>query len=74
MAVVVDETPLLTEVLEPVPGRQVLITAYACQALSSVDPVASHEHVAVRLFADDEIDDLANLPQLYKDAIALSGR
>ncbi len=74
VTVAVHASPLLTEVVAPVPGRQVLIVAYACRPLTDSEPVASHEHVAVGLFTDDEVDQLDNLPQLYKNAIALSAR
>ncbi|MFI1189745.1 NUDIX domain-containing protein [Streptomyces californicus] len=67
----VQAGPLIdTWVYEPLPGRRVLMVTYACVVLTPYrEPVVSHEHSRVGLFAEEEVADL-NMPAGYKRSIA----
>ncbi|MEU5162200.1 NUDIX hydrolase [Streptomyces sp. NPDC020875] len=57
-------------IYEPIPGRRVLIVTYGCTVLPpDQEPVLSHEHKQIGLFAPDEVPHLT-MPQGYKEAIA----
>jgi 8-oxo-dGTP pyrophosphatase MutT (NUDIX family) len=59
---------------EPVPGRHVLVIAYACEIVGTWPERLWHsdEHLGVRSVALDELDDIV-LPQGYRDALELAG-
>ncbi|MFD8666242.1 NUDIX domain-containing protein [Streptomyces microflavus] len=69
----VEAGPVLDAwVYEPLPGRQVLIVTFACVVLTpDREPVVSHEHSRVGLFAEEEVADL-NMPAGYKRSIAVA--
>lgn len=58
---------------EVVPGRVVLIAAFACRLLEEREPVVSEEHTAVAWWPLGSLDDLP-LPTVYRDFIALGAR
>jgi 8-oxo-dGTP pyrophosphatase MutT (NUDIX family) len=62
---------ILTEVLEVIPGKFVLIIAYHCllPAQSTIFRI-SEEHKEVRLFAVTELGQIA-IPELYVKAVLL---
>lgn len=64
--------PLGVRLLEVVPGRSVLIAAYACAEVGSREPVASEEHEELRWQPLAGLEELA-MPQPYRDLIALGG-
>lgn len=49
-------------------GRHVFIVTYGCYPVSDVDPVLSHEHKEIGLFARAEVDGL-RMPDGYKRSI-----
>ncbi len=53
------------------PGRHVFVVAYGCYltGAGSVDPVLSHEHSKIDLFAEHEVPELV-MPTEYKRVIA----
>lgn len=53
------------------PGRHVFVVAYGCypNGLGSVDPVLSHEHSKIELFAEHDVPELV-MPTDYKRVIA----
>lgn len=57
---------------EPIPGRDVLLIAYSCEIVGAWPDRLWHsdEHLGVRLFPIDGLDDIA-LPQGYRDALQL---
>lgn len=57
---------------EPVPGRHVLLIAYACEIVGTWPERLWHsdEHLGVRLFATDALDGIS-LPVGYRDALRL---
>lgn len=57
---------------EPIPGRQVLLIAYACSIVGTWPEHLWHsdEHLGVKAFQLDELDAI-DLPQGYRDALAL---
>ncbi len=71
ISVEVAERPLLAQNFEVIPGQWVLIVAYSCTPVGSATITTSHEHTAIKLFTQDEALTLDNLPQVYKDAIAI---
>lgn len=60
---------------EPVPGRHVMMIAYACTIVGTWPERLWHsnEHSGVRSFAFGQLDDI-NLPQGYRDALDLARR
>lgn len=52
------------------PGRYVFVVTYGCYVDSKIDPVLSHEHKEIRLFAQQEVPNLV-MPEGYKNAISL---
>lgn len=66
--------PVHTWRYEPIPGRHVLVIAYRCEIVGGWPARLGHsdEHLGVRLFELDALDDIA-LPQGYRDALALAG-
>ncbi|BBG03612.1 MULTISPECIES: hypothetical protein [Pseudonocardia] len=48
--------------------RHVFIVTYGCRPVSDVDPVLSHEHKAIGLFAQSEVDGLT-MPDGYRRSI-----
>ncbi|WP_269859577.1 NUDIX domain-containing protein [Streptomyces sp. RPT161] len=57
-------------IYEPIRGRRVLIVTYGCTVLNpEQEPVISHEHKHIGLFAADEVRGL-NMPEGYKHSIA----
>lgn len=60
---------------EPVPGRHVLLLAYACTIVGTWPEHLWHsdEHLGVQTFELGDLDDI-NLPQGYRDALRLAHR
>ncbi|MET7716302.1 NUDIX hydrolase [Streptomyces sp. NPDC005407] len=59
-----------TWIYEPIPGRRVLIVTYGCIVLTPDDePIVSHEHSEIGLFAASEVEELT-MPAGYKRSIA----
>jgi len=50
-------------------GKFVFIVTYGCMPTDDTDPVVSHEHTEVGLFAEDEVPNLV-MPDGYKRSIA----
>jgi 8-oxo-dGTP pyrophosphatase MutT (NUDIX family) len=49
--------------------RHVFIVTYGCYPVLDIDPVLSHEHKEIGLFARSEVDDL-RMPDGYKRSIS----
>jgi mutator protein MutT len=65
---------LLTDRFEVVPGKEVLIVAFACEAIATAGDVRiSHEHLDY-LWADPAALPQAELPAVYREAIARAVR
>ncbi|MEL7976388.1 NUDIX domain-containing protein [Isoptericola sp. F-RaC21] len=60
---------LLADTFDVVPGRTVLVVAYECTAVGSLDVRASAEHEALRWTPLGELDAIA-LPGIYRRAVA----
>lgn len=52
------------------PGRHVFVVAYGCYLDQGTDPVLSHEHKEIGLFAEHEVPHLV-IPEGYKRSIAM---
>ncbi|WP_162850863.1 NUDIX domain-containing protein [Amnibacterium kyonggiense] len=62
--------PLGVRLLEVLPGRSVLIAAYACAIAEDRELVVSSEHEALQWHAIADLEGLP-LPQVYRDLVAL---
>lgn len=60
--------PLDTYLFEVIPGKRVFIATYGCTLAGPYDPVISHEHTRIGLFAPDALP--SNLPAGYRASIA----
>lgn len=57
-------------IYEPIPGRRVLIVTFGCTVLTpEQEPVLSHEHKQIGLFAASEVSALT-MPEGYKKAVS----
>ena len=60
--------PIDTYLFEVVPGKHVFVATYACALAGPFEPIVSHEHKRLGLFAPDALP--VNLPKGYRASIA----
>lgn len=60
-------SPIDTYLFEVIPGKHVFIATYTCALTGDFQPIISHEHKKIGLFALDELP--KNLPEGYRRSI-----